>query len=201
MCDITSWGPALPVLLHCHYLCDVTHNDGVMWRTWCRIWVMAWLMYVCDMTHLHVWRDSFTCATWLIQMCDMTHSDVWHDSFIFMTWLIHMYDMTDSYAPLPFPLNFHSLCAINFYESPTHEHTSSLVYTIWHEFMDTGSRSCLPHFHYPRDLNSMSHELYTDLWVTKSIQVGSVRMTHVCDINSIHHELDVTSGQYITNSL
>jgi len=58
---------------------------------------------MCDMTHLHVWHDSFLCGqaaresslsrtrlpelaricvTWLIHMCDMTHSHVWHDSFI-----------------------------------------------------------------------------------------------------------------------
>jgi len=29
---------------------------------------------MCDMTHSHVWHDSFTCVTWLIHMCDMTQS-------------------------------------------------------------------------------------------------------------------------------
>jgi len=44
---------------------------------------------MCDMTHVYVWHDSFTCVTWLIHifvarrihMCDMTQSYVWHDFF------------------------------------------------------------------------------------------------------------------------
>jgi len=43
---------------------------------------------MCDMTHSHVWHDSFTCVTWLIHMCDMTHSHVWHDEFTCVTWRI-----------------------------------------------------------------------------------------------------------------
>jgi len=55
-------------------------------------------------------RDLFTCGIWLIRMWDMSHSHVWHDSFISVsrysncrlirdvfsreTWLIHMRDMT-----------------------------------------------------------------------------------------------------------
>ena len=49
--------------------------------------LMVWL---CDMTRLYVWHDSFLCVTWLISMCDMTRSYVWHDSFLCATWLIHM---------------------------------------------------------------------------------------------------------------
>jgi len=74
----------------------------------------TWLIYLCDMTHLHAWHysficilprhDSFTCVTWPIHTCDMTHQLVWHDSFtrapvrhgpfICVTWLIYLYDMT-----------------------------------------------------------------------------------------------------------
>jgi len=40
-----------------------------------------------DMTHSHVWHDSFTRVTWLIHM--------WNDSFICVTRLIHMHEMTN----------------------------------------------------------------------------------------------------------
>jgi len=49
---------------------------------------ITWLIHMCDVTHSHVWRDSFTCVTWLIHIChdlfmwDMTHAQ--------MVWLIHM---------------------------------------------------------------------------------------------------------------
>jgi len=33
---------------------------------------VTWLIHMCDMTHSHVWHDSFTCVTWLIHMCSMT---------------------------------------------------------------------------------------------------------------------------------
>ena len=37
------------------------------------------LYYMCDMTHSHVWHDSFRCVTWRIHMWDMTHShDLWY---------------------------------------------------------------------------------------------------------------------------
>jgi len=35
-----------------------------------------------DEVSSHVWHDSFRCVTWLIQMCDMTHLYVWRDSSI-----------------------------------------------------------------------------------------------------------------------
>ena len=50
-----------------------------------RLFVRApWLIYVCDMTHLCVWRASFMCVTCLIRMYDMTPSDVmcWQGSFL-----------------------------------------------------------------------------------------------------------------------
>ena len=67
-----------------------------------------------DVTHSHVWRDSFTCVTRLIHMFGMTHphvwldwftcltrrghlySHVWHDSVTYVAWLIHKCGMTHS---------------------------------------------------------------------------------------------------------
>jgi len=53
-----------------------------------------------DMTHSHLWHDSFICETWLmhtetwlIHMWDMTHS---HDE----TWLNHTWDMTHSHRDM-----------------------------------------------------------------------------------------------------
>ena len=57
---------------------------------------------------LHLWLDSFRCATWLIQACDMTHvifdmtfhtcdmiySYAWYDPLNCVTWRIVIYDMT-----------------------------------------------------------------------------------------------------------
>ena len=50
------------------------------------------------MTHSHMRRNSFTCATWLIYMCDMTHLHVRHDSFTCATWLIYKCDLTHSHT-------------------------------------------------------------------------------------------------------
>ena len=47
------------------------------------------LIHTREMTHPHVWHDSFICVTWLIHMCDMTPD-------ICVTWLIHMCDVTHS---------------------------------------------------------------------------------------------------------
>jgi len=94
MCDMThsrvyqeKWGLGLE-----DAMCDVTHS------------------YVCGMTRLYVWHDSFICLTWFSRvsirrddvqdgggaMCDITHSYVWHDSFISVTCVIHMCDVTHS---------------------------------------------------------------------------------------------------------
>ena len=81
------------------------------------------LLHTCDMTHSHVWHDSFICVTWLIRiyeippscfldrwhdsfscvirlihMCDVTHAHVCHDSFICVTWRMPMCVMTHSYV-------------------------------------------------------------------------------------------------------
>ena len=67
---------------------------------------------MCDMSHLYVWHDSFTCVTWLIHMCNMTHSYVWHnssyvwhDSFFewqgsFHLWHVSSYEWHDSFQCL-----------------------------------------------------------------------------------------------------
>jgi len=39
---------------------------------------VIWLISMCDMTHLYVWHDSFTCVTWLTDMCDPTHLHEYH---------------------------------------------------------------------------------------------------------------------------
>jgi len=64
-------------------MCHITRMKG-------DVHDMTWLIHMCDMTHSHVWHDSFTCVTWLIHMCEMTDSRVWHELFTCVTWLIHM---------------------------------------------------------------------------------------------------------------
>ena len=54
---------------------------------------VTWLIYMCDMTRLYVWHDSFICVTWLAHMCDMCH-----DSFMCVNWRIHMFAMNYSYV-------------------------------------------------------------------------------------------------------
>jgi len=41
-------------------------------------------IYMCTMTPLYVWHDTFICVPWLLHMCGMTHLYVCHDSFIFV---------------------------------------------------------------------------------------------------------------------
>jgi len=63
--------------LVCHALCECT--VGPEWNQ----------SYTRDMTHLHVWHDSFTCVSWFLHMCDVTHPYMSRDSFVCMAWLIH----------------------------------------------------------------------------------------------------------------
>jgi len=108
--------------LYNHYRTDFWEFVRYRWRVneCAALLCVTWLNHVCDMTHSHLWHDSFRCGiwlrdmtlymnelchpcesfrcvTWFIQMCDMTHSDVWHDSFRCVTWLIQMCDMTHPY--------------------------------------------------------------------------------------------------------
>ena len=71
-------------------MCDMTHSH--MWHD--SFIYVTWLTHMCDMTHSYVWHDWFIYVTWLIHMCDMTHSYMWHDSFIYVTWLMHIHGMT-----------------------------------------------------------------------------------------------------------
>jgi len=102
MCDMTHlhvWRDSFTWLVH---MCDMTHLHeqpvgesvgAVWWHDSCGTCHTRCL--VCDMTHSHVWHDSFMCVTWLIHMCDMTHL---HDTFTCVTWLIHVCDMTHSHV-------------------------------------------------------------------------------------------------------
>jgi len=78
--------------------------------------------HICDITHLHMWRDSsiyltwpiYMClkvlllysrtrsrectTTWLIRMCGATHSYVCHDPVICVTRLIHMCGVANPYV-------------------------------------------------------------------------------------------------------
>ena len=42
----------------------------ILWRM---VAGVIWLVYMCDMTRVYVWHDSFICVTWLIYMHDMIH--------------------------------------------------------------------------------------------------------------------------------
>jgi len=83
---VSSWQarvPALPRVLQMRILAAHVRHDSFIRVTW--------RIHMCDMTHTHVWPESFgretwlvasqhcACATWLIHTCDMTYSYVWHD--------------------------------------------------------------------------------------------------------------------------
>jgi len=58
-----------------------------MWDTTLTYMFISIYIYMCDIYMRH---DSFTCATWLINTWDVTHSHVWHDSFICVTILVQI---------------------------------------------------------------------------------------------------------------
>ena len=93
------------------YTFDMTHSYVYVWRdSFIR---MTQLIYMCDMTHLHVRHNSFTCATNFFDVCDTIQwflagldecpyyrwhvCRIWYDIFIRVTWCMHMCDMTYSY--------------------------------------------------------------------------------------------------------
>jgi len=65
----------------CHtkhvWMCHFTHIVALL--TWLSKARVAWVIHMCDMTHLFVWSHIF--------MSDLTHSYVWHDSFLCRTGL------------------------------------------------------------------------------------------------------------------
>jgi len=81
------------------YISDLTHLH--MWRD--SFTCVTWLVYICDviqwyvMTRLHMWRDSFTYVTWLFNIRDVTHLHMWHDSVTYVTWLVYICDVIHSH--------------------------------------------------------------------------------------------------------
>ena len=61
-------------------MCDVTHSH--VWRVDVGCSSRGSKCHVChlliNMTHSHMYSDSFTCVLWLIHRCAVTHSYVWH---------------------------------------------------------------------------------------------------------------------------
>jgi len=47
-------------------------NESCHTYEWVKLCV-TWLIYIHNLTHSYVWHDSFICVAWLIHMCDMTH--------------------------------------------------------------------------------------------------------------------------------
>ena len=71
------------------FVCVSWHRfyKSFIFVTWRIHMCTAWLIHICDMTHLYVRHDT------LVVMCDMTHLYLWNYLFICVTWLIHMCDM------------------------------------------------------------------------------------------------------------
>jgi len=84
------------------HTCDTTHS-------YASHKCLAWLIFVCDMTHSYVWHNPFICVTQLIHIYDTTHSYVcgttnlfvWHGPSICVTRPIYMCDMTHSWPWYP----------------------------------------------------------------------------------------------------
>ena len=53
--------------------------ESFMWLNVTSLICVVWLIYVCDVTHLRAWYNSFLRATWLIHVCGWTHPYVWND--------------------------------------------------------------------------------------------------------------------------
>jgi len=68
----------------------------------------SWLIYIWDMTQLHM-RHNRTLErhylwniTWLIHIWDMTLSHMSHDSFMYETWLNYIWDMTGLWGDIAY---------------------------------------------------------------------------------------------------
>jgi len=103
ICDMTSW-PIYTEMIHSYgiyalFIRDMTHLH--VWPDSFIVWHdsfirVTWLIHLCDMTHSHERHDSFICVIPLIHMCDMIHSHVWYDSFTCVIWLIAIRGVTHS---------------------------------------------------------------------------------------------------------
>jgi len=72
-------------------ICVMTYI--MWWHTYrCVTRFMDRCAWILDMAYVR--HEVSPCVTWLIHMCDMTHPHVWRDSFICVTGLIHMWAMT-----------------------------------------------------------------------------------------------------------
>jgi len=74
--------------------------------------------YKCDITHSHVWHESFIRVTWLIRhMCEMADSYGWHDSFISVWHVSFIYVWNDFFIcerwRSNFLADFHDLIEID----------------------------------------------------------------------------------------
>jgi len=50
---------------------------------------VTWLIHMCDMTHLCVWKYPCIYVKWFIHICGNAHSYVWYDSFTSHVWKSH----------------------------------------------------------------------------------------------------------------
>jgi len=114
VCDITCLCVWHVALIWVAWLC-VSFRIHLGGRTHAYMYsfiCMTWLIYMCAMTHSHVWMTHRLCDScrrlyvpWLIYMCAMTHSHVWMthrlcDSRrrLCVPWLILMCAMTHSHV-------------------------------------------------------------------------------------------------------
>jgi len=83
----SSWKKCCGTLKGITDFCRSQHFNGPMYR-YSRPWLLHILVPVCDVTHLHVWLNSFMCATCLIHICDGTSSC----AVTYCQWLTHLFD-------------------------------------------------------------------------------------------------------------
>jgi len=91
---------------------------------------------MCNMTHSHVWRDSFIRETCPIHMCDVTYSYTWHAFVTRVTRLTKMWNVWhirhDSFSATvdPFSLSFMCVSCLMHTCDVTNSNMHSYV---WHD--------------------------------------------------------------------
>jgi len=108
--DVSHSRLALEVVHEVWHTCKNTHSFVGITHLWSGTWLnfkggntlstggvqssMPWILHMCDMTRLYMWRDQLIYVTCLIDVLDafMTHYYVWHDAFICVTCLTHVLD-------------------------------------------------------------------------------------------------------------